>query len=518
MASTKIERVKGVNDVLSRDYKVTQQIQTTLTKAFESFGYSPLELPIIEHTELYLRKSGEDIIARMYDFNYRNRRLCLRPEMTASAVRAFIDNFQDTPLPLRVYYIGPVFRYEKPQRARYRQFTQIGIELIGASGAMADAEVICLARDGLNALGLANYRVVVGNIGILSRFLDSLGIENRLRNFLLLNMENLDKKGLEYISERLAEVYPAFKDYEDEDVSKQDPSRNQRSHKLVEFFQQMEESEARLAILDFLESINISMDEGEDQDEIIGRLLTKIRRKDQVPGLKQALQFMNDIAALKGKPDEVLEEASKILACYNIGQSPLDDLRDVIRILGFYDPDLQGIDLDLGLSRGLQYYTGTIFEIHHGSLGDERQICGGGRYDDLISTLGGIRNTPATGFSYGVERIHLALESEGKSPEIASFVDVLLIPVSSSDIRYAVRVAENLRKKGIRVELDVKNKGVKSGLQYADKKDIPFTAIVGSTEEAAEEVVLRDMNSRQEHRIPIKETAETITRASRHDA
>ena len=156
MQTVKVERVRGVNDILPSTYQIDQQIKSILSRNFESYGYQPIDVPLIEYTELYLKKSGEDIISRLYDFIYRNRRLCLRPEFTASVVRAYLDNLQEVPLPVRLYYKGPVFRYEQPQKERYRQFTQMGIELIGATGAIADGEVISLASQGLGQIGRAH--------------------------------------------------------------------------------------------------------------------------------------------------------------------------------------------------------------------------------------------------------------------------------------------------------------------------------------------------------------------------
>ncbi|NWF70478.1 MAG: ATP phosphoribosyltransferase regulatory subunit [Chloroflexi bacterium] len=498
MANSKIERVRGVNDVLPREYRAMRHIQDTLQATFERFGYAPLELPVIEHTDLYLKKSGEEIIARMYDFQYRSRRLCLRPEMTASVMRAYIDNLQNEPLPLRLHYSGPVFRYEKPQKARYRQFTQMGVELIGASQALADAEVIRLAYGALQALGLKDFRAVIGHVGILSRFLQNLKIDSRLRSFLLQNMEAMQKKGSAFVTERLRQIYPAF-----EDSSAQTMPRSQR---LTALFQEMDEAEARLAVLDFLQNINIHLEGSRDADEIIARLLTKIRRRDQTPGLQSALRFMDEISRLSGSPAAVLPEAEKILASYAIDRSALDALRELVRALEHYGLGWEHISLDLGLSRGLQYYTGTIFEVHHGGLGEERQLCGGGRYDDLIATLGGLNDIPATGFAFGLERLHLALESEGGAkggPQ--PLVRALIAAIDAQDFPYAVETAERLRAHGVPVELDVRQRSVKSNLQYADKRGIAFVVLIGPTERAAGEVVLRAMDTRQEKRVRAEE-------------
>jgi histidyl-tRNA synthetase len=155
-----------------------------------------------------------------------------------------------------------------------------------------------------------------------------------------------------------------------------------------------------------------------------------------------------------------------------------------------------------------------IFEIHHGAAGEERQICGGGRYDDLVAVLGGQADVPAVGFAYGLERLRLALESEGRLSEADSArTDVLVIPVSAEEYGYAVGVAERLRAEGARVELDVRGRSVKNNLQYAGKQGIPFTIIVGSEEARAAEVVLRNMGSREERRATIGEAIEVIKRA-----
>jgi histidyl-tRNA synthetase len=270
---------------------------------------------------------------------------------------------------------------------------------------------------------------------------------------------------------------------------------------LTELLQQMEEAEARLAILDFLQSINIHIESERDSDEIIDRLLTKIRRRDQTPGLQQALRFMDEIGRLSGSPADVLRAAEGILGSFGIEYSVLETLRAIVGALEPYQLDWGKINLDLSLSRGLQYYTGTIFEVHHGGLGEERQLCGGGRYDDLIATLGGLKDIPATGFSYGLERLHLALEAEGQA-QPNSVVNALVVAISEADYPYAIQTAESLRQKGLRVELDVRHRSVKSNLKYADKHSIPFTILIGSAEREQGEVMLRAMSTRTEY--PVK--------------
>lgn len=502
MGTTKIERVRGVNDILPDICIAQQQIAEQLSNCFQSFGYRPIDVPILEYTELYLRKSGEELISRMYDFTFYNRRLCLRPEFTASIVRAYIDNLQGMPLPLRLYYQGPVFRYEKPQRGKYRQFTQMGVEMIGAGGAMADAEVMATACKALTQLGLSNYRLVIGHIGVLSKFLKSLELETRLSSFLLANMEVLRREGREFVEKSLQEIYPYFGTGV-EDI----PSNN----KLTQLFQNSSNEEARLAILELVESMNINLDDTRQPEEIAERLLEKIKHQDQNPAINRALGFMKELGQIQGKPEDALPQAEKVLHTYEIDSSALSELQEILGNLQSYDINQDRISLDFGMSRGLQYYTGTVFEIHHLNSVSGQQLCGGGRYDELVATLSGKKNLPATGFSFGLERLRLALEKENLLlNKINQNVDILVIPVTTKEYSYGIQVAENLRHIGLKVELDIRGKNVSSNLQYAVKQGIPFAAILGSEEEKAAKVTLRDLAASKQEQIAIGDVLKWI--------
>src|SRR5919202_4510223 len=133
MESLEIQRVRGTNDFVPPDEARLRRLADTLRGVFELYGYRGIETPVIENLDLFLRKSGEEIAARMYTFTHWNRQLCLRPEHTASVMRAYVNNLQDRPLPLRLSYVGPTFRYEKPQRGRFRQFTEAGVECLGGA-------------------------------------------------------------------------------------------------------------------------------------------------------------------------------------------------------------------------------------------------------------------------------------------------------------------------------------------------------------------------------------------------
>ena len=211
MASAdRISALRGMRDVFGAEYWRARHAQDLLERRLRLHGYKPVDVPILENTELYLRKAGEDIAARLYEFDYRSRRVALRPEVTASILRVYVERLQDEPLPLRLQYSGPVFRYEKPQQHRYRQFTLTGAELLGASGPRADAEIIHLACSGLEQVGIRDYKLVIGHTDVLEGFLDGLGLRQQLVNFLLRNMENLRKRGIGAVVASLREIYPEY--------------------------------------------------------------------------------------------------------------------------------------------------------------------------------------------------------------------------------------------------------------------------------------------------------------------
>lgn len=512
MQTEKAERIRGVADVMPNDCEVRKWIQHTLEQCFASFGYRPIDVPIIEYTSLYLRKGGEEIVSRLYEFTHRNRHLTLRPEMTASVVRAYGSNLLTSQLPVRLYYTGPVFRYEKPQQGRYRQFTQTGLELIGASGAMANAELLSLGWRGLERVGLANYSVVIGHVGILTELLDSLSVSGRLRTLLLTSMDMLRSQGRREVEQHLQEVVSTFNAeiFPQSTMSQASVGKfgKRSATRMTDVFQSMDESETRQAMLSLLQSMGIRLHGIRDPDEIVQRLLAKINDRDETERVNKVLDFMTELGALNGEPLEVLKEACEFLTAYEISHKVLDELRATIELLDSHGVDWSRFCLDLGLSRGLQYNTGMIFEIHHGSLQTRKKLCSGGRHDDLVSAFGFKRDVPAAGLSYGVEQVQLALESE-RCPPIGNCCpsSVLVIPVGSDDNSFAIMMAEQLRQANMRVEMAVRERSIKSNLRYADKQGIPFAIVVGSKERLQSKVVLRDLTARRERCVAANDVA-----------
>ena len=172
----RVERLRGMHDLLPDTYQHQRWVTDRLSDFLTQAGYAAVDSPILERSDLFLASFGQELWQNLYAFRLHNRDLCLRPEYTASICRLYLDHYQQQPLPLRFQYAGPIFRYEAPGRNRYRQHTQLGIELLGGHTASADAEMLQLACDMLNELHITRYRLELGHIGVASGFINRLRI------------------------------------------------------------------------------------------------------------------------------------------------------------------------------------------------------------------------------------------------------------------------------------------------------------------------------------------------------
>lgn len=514
MTGSQIERVRGTTDILPPEQVHLQHLERRMAAVFAAYGYQPLSVPIIEHTELFLRKSGEELAARLFAFSFRNRRICLRPELTASIMRAYVNALQNAPLPLRLSYSGPVFRYEKPQRGRYRQFTQVGVELIGAAGPLADAEVIGLACETLRALGLSTFRIVLGHLGVITALLEHLRLDERIRSYLLSHLDEIDTLTTPQILDRLAELYPTLTGARRPEAAPWDLATPQPSPELLTVLGELGEERARLVVRELLAGIGLRIETGgRSADEIVARLVAKLSHEDQTPRVRDALAFIAELREARGSPPEVFTTLHDLLARHGLSATPLAEVEAIVGHLRPYGVAPEQIVVDLSLARGLEYYTGAIFEIYHHGWHGEHQICGGGRYDDLVRALGGRRNVPACGFAFGLERVRAALAADGQPPAAPDPPDVLVTPVAEHNAEAAVLLARWLRSRGLIVELDVRARGPRAALHHADSTGIPFVAVVGDDEVRSGTVRLRDMAAHTEQLVPLDDLVAMLTGA-----
>ena len=479
-----IEAVRGMHDVLPGEQRAAAHGRAAIEAVFVAHGYTPLDLPIIEHRDLYLRKLGEELVGKVYEFSFGGRELALRPEWTASVLRAYVAHLQDQPLPLRFSYAGPVFRYERPQRHTYRQFTQVGIELVGGPAPRADAEILALACAGLDAAGVTDYRVLVGHVGLIRAILGSLGLTERAQGMLVWSLEHLRKAGPAAVGQRLRE------DAGEPPLGLDLPPG-------------LDEAQATAWLLRTLAAMQIDLSTGtRTPEEVVARLLRKLRRHDEQAAIERALVLLARLSALSGPPAVTLPALATLLDAESLRLPAYTELRAVLNLIEAHGLDPARVTIDFGIGRGLHYYTGIMFEI------DDRsglQLCGGGRYDDLVATLGGRGNVPAVGFAYGLERVAAA----ATPPPVAQRRDALVAPVSDADYAYAQEVARRLRACGFVASVDVRGRSLGKNLSDAARRGTAFVAIVGIEERESRTLVWRDLAQHEERRVAF-EALETL--------
>ena len=397
-----IQRPRGTRDFTPKEMEARRHLEGAFRTVAETHGFREICTPIFEHAELFTLKSGPSIVEEMYAFEDKGgRQIALRPELTAPAMRFFVNDLTNYPQPLKLFYFGQCFRYERPQSGRFREFFQFGAELIGASAPESDAEVIGLAAALIAKSGLGEYQIRVGHIGVLRSMLRDAGVPQEKVSGIL---QKLDKKMYD-------EARPLMRDA----------------------------------------GMNEEMSE-------------KVIKVTETTG---------PVDVLKDFPGE----ASSYLV-------------EVFRILEAYG--FTNVKVDLGVVRGLDYYTGVVFEVDAPKLGAEKQVCGGGSYS--LTELFGGEKVFSTGFAIGFDRILMALEREGTIVQEHK-VEAYVIPVSDKMRLEAHAITADLRKNGIAADVDLMRRNLAKNFKYADAIGARFAIIVGEKEIAEGSVAIRDLAS-----------------------
>lgn len=427
--------LRGMRDFLPRDMIKREKILRIIRKVFESYGFEPLETPAIEYWEVLSRKCGEEVKKQIFKFKDKGGRdVGLRFDLTVPFARVVAQN-PYLPKPFKRYCISRVWRYERPQTGRYREFWQADADIAGSPLPDADAEVIAVGVDALKALGLDNIEVRLSNRKILEGMAVKAGVPSDKILDTFRSIDKLDKIGLEGVMEEL--------------FSKGIPG------------------------------------------EVSERLLKFI--------------------STNGENMEVLENVRSLLSGSKIGEEGIKELISILDILEAYDVH-KYVKIDLSIVRGLDYYTGPIFEyvLKESPSGEQFRlaIAGGGRYDNLIELYGG-PHVPATGVSLGVERIMEVLESN-ISKEEETLTKVYIVPAKEEVRLEAIKIAQKLRRENIPTEIDLMKRKLDKSLEYADKKGIPYAIIVGPRDLKEGFIVLRDMKTRLQEEIEASKVIEVI--------
>lgn len=396
-----IQAPRGTRDILPEEVGYWQKVEAIARQCLHAAAYQEIRTPTFEQTPLFERGIGEatDIVGKeMYSFLDRgDRSITLRPEGTAGVVRAFIEHkLHAQGGTQRLWYTGPMFRYERPGAGRQRQFHQLGVEVLGSQNPRADAEVIALAADILKSLGIEDWTLALNSLG------------------------TFDDRQL--YREALVSYFEQYKDDLDAD----------------------------------------------SQDRLYRNPLRILDSKDQ-------------------KTQAIAQDAPHIQD-YLCDQSRIhfETVCTLLNILGI------PYALDPCLVRGLDYYTHTAFEFKLQELGTQGTLCGGGRYDRLISELGG-PDTPAVGWAIGLERLVMLLQD--RQPQSPSRIDIYMVARGLLAEQQALFLTKGLQKEGLQVEMDLSGSAFKKQLKRADRSGAPLCLIIGESEAEQDQVQLKWLES-----------------------
>ena len=317
----RVERLRGMHDLLPEAYQHQHWITDRLRAFLQQAGYMAVDAPILERSDLFLASFGQDLWQNLYAFRLHNRELCLRPEYTASICRLYLDHYQQQSLPQRFQYAGPIFRYEAPGRNRYRQHTQLGIELFGGHAASADAEMLQLACDVLKELNIAQYSLELGHIGVVSGFINRLHLDDHAARLLLSLMEQISRstEGESVAQARLEALYPLSSTNDEEGMSTPKTVYSDR--------------ETTQHITSLLNGISISFGDDAARHEVVERYLWKLGRNEQRRQILYALEFLRALHAVSGPPPGVFGELRELLARYELDPAPLLELERLVALL-----------------------------------------------------------------------------------------------------------------------------------------------------------------------------------------
>lgn len=419
--------LKGFRDYLPGQMLLRQRIIALFREVFERHGFEPLDTPVLEYLEILTGKAGENEKLMYHFADQGGREIGLRYDLTVPLARVVAMHQNDLVFPFKRYHIAPVWRAEKPQRGRFREFWQCDADIAGSASMLADAEVVSIMAEALTAVGLPNFTILINDRRLLEALAISAGVPNERATTIYRAIDKLGKIGRDGVGRELAAA-----------------------------------------------GVEAS-----------------------------AIDRVLDLVTLTGQPDELLAELRSRLADIPRAIEAVDELGELFAYLPSFGVKAGTYKLDLSLARGIDYYTGPVYEasVTEPNVGS---VAGAGRYDRLVGTFLG-RTVPATGISLGLERIIEVVEEFGLLPVPKTTAEVMVasFPDTISD---AAEIATTLRQTGLHVDLSLQpNRGLGDQLRYAGRKEIPLVAIVGSEELAANEVTLRDLRSGAQERIGLSD-------------
>ena len=436
MATVTPRTLSGFMELLPAQQQQLERMMDILRTTYSRYGFTPLDTPVIEASEVLLAKGGGETEKQIYRFQKGDADLALRFDLTVPLAKYVALHGNDLAFPFRRYQIGKVYRGERAQRGRFREFYQADIDIIGDGklDITNEAEIPSIIYQTFTALGLTRFQIRVNNRKILNGFYAMLGLTDRSGD-IMRTVDKLDKIG---------------------------------PHKVC-------------ACL--MDDVGLTADQAEE-----------------------IMRFIS----ITGSNDQVLSALEGYRSRHELFDQGLDELTTVTRYLAAFGVPEVNFAVDLTIARGLDYYTGTVYETTLLDYPEIGSVCSGGRYDNLAEYYTD-RQLPGVGISIGLTRLFYVLGEQGLlNPSLPTApADVLILPMTQ-DLTPAIQLATRLRGAGVRTQLYTEQKKFKAKMNYADKLGVPYVVFLGDDEIAAGLVACKDMTSGEQTKLPFDATLSRI--------
>ncbi len=438
MATKKVapRTLSGFMELLPAPQRQMERIMEILRETYSLYGFTPLDTPAIESSEVLLAKGGGETEKQIYRFQKGDADLSLRFDLTVPLAKYVALHYNDLTFPFRRYQIGKVYRGERAQRGRFREFYQADIDIIGDGklSILNEAEIPAIIYKTFSALGLKRFRIRVNNRKILNGFYASLGLSG-VAGDVMRTVDKLDKIGFEKVEALLT---------------------------------------GELGI--------------------------------PAESAREILSFIS----IKGESQEILSQLENWRGRNETLDQGLEELNTVVKHLGGFGVPRENFAVDLTIARGLDYYTGTVYEtmlLDHPEIGS---VCSGGRYDNLAEYYTD-KQLPGVGISIGLTRLFYVLGEQGLlNPDLPTApADALILPMTE-DLATAISLATELRENGIRTQLHCEEKKFKQKISYAGKLGIPYAIFLGEDEIREGVVACKDMSTGEQTKLDAKATISRI--------
>ncbi len=436
MARTEPRTLSGFMELLPNEQILFNQMKETIEDTYKKFGFLPLDTPVIELSEVLLAKAGGETEKQIYRFDKGNHDLSLRFDLTVPLSKYVAKNYGNLSFPFRRYQIGKVYRGERTQKGRFREFYQCDIDIIGDGklDLINDAELPSVIYMIFKSLGFNDFTIRINNRKILNGLFESLG--------------------------------------------------------------QKEKSVEVLRIIDKIDKIG---------KEVVQAELNKIGV------LEKAITNIINFIEIEGTSDEKIEKLKQLGIQNEIFIKGIEELEYVIKNMRIFSVPEENFKVDLTIARGLDYYTGTVYETFLNDYRELGSVCSGGRYENLAEYYTD-KKLPGVGVSIGLTRLFYKLnELNLIKADKKSVSDVLIIPMVK-DLSVPINLATKLREKGIKTEIYLNDKKLKAKFKYADKLEIPYVIIIGEDEIKSNVCKMKNMKTGEEENIMLEELIKRLSK------